>query len=448
MVRDAKPSIGYQCLGALIDKGWIRNLTETNFDDLVERGLAMVSSKSMFVVSPESSSRVGDLRIASMLPQLFKLHGDFRYDRLQNTRDELQHVEALIERRLLDFLKEHGLIVIGYSGRDNSVLSMLEKAIADPSQFPDGLFWCCRSEAPRPRVERIIRCLADSGRTAAFVKIEGFDSLLYHMYQQTGIRCDPIDCIAQERFEKRRPFTITIGQGDSRRQIMTNALRISEYPTTAFSFDSDLDDWDDLQNLAQGKDIAVARYHQDVIALGNRAAIESTFQSHVTSEMRVFDITSDLMGKKVGAIYHLFYTVVNRWLQRCLRLGTQGKLFWDPTYVAQHAQYDVNEAWVYPAFAYDLDWRSNSLHLVLEPDIVLADNHGKLLNRAEHKAFINHVSSNRYNRQVYEDLMGWLNRLKGSASEILIGYPPHQDPPSARFVLDGSFELSARRGTK
>ena len=74
-VRGASLSIGYKCLGKLLDARKIVNVLTTNFDGLVERSLPSDSTTSIFVISPESENRLDDCQIAPTSPQLFKLHG-------------------------------------------------------------------------------------------------------------------------------------------------------------------------------------------------------------------------------------------------------------------------------------------------------------------------------------------------------------------------------------
>ena len=130
VVNGVNPSIGHKCLGELIISKRINRVWTTNFDELIENGIKLVNNTiSIEIFSPETTHLNNDL--ASQYPKILKLHGDFRYDKLQNT---IQETKKLNERLSNDFKKyflEHGLIVIGYSGNDESVIdvfdSLLEK---------------------------------------------------------------------------------------------------------------------------------------------------------------------------------------------------------------------------------------------------------------------------------------------------------------------------------
>ena len=65
----------------------------------------------------------GELRAIS-------LHGDYRYDKLKNTAAELQQQEAALRAELLHELQDYDLVVLGYSGRDASIMDVLRQAYA------------------------------------------------------------------------------------------------------------------------------------------------------------------------------------------------------------------------------------------------------------------------------------------------------------------------------
>ncbi|GIV30464.1 MAG: hypothetical protein KatS3mg028_1530 [Bacteroidia bacterium] len=91
LVRDKKPSIGFMCLAALVESNKVNTVWTTNFDDLIEKAITALNFQSCQVVSPDNAKAVQNFR--SDIPTVVKLHGDFRYDALQNTDAELQQLE-------------------------------------------------------------------------------------------------------------------------------------------------------------------------------------------------------------------------------------------------------------------------------------------------------------------------------------------------------------------
>ena len=47
---------------------------------------------------------------------------------------------------LTQVCQRFGLIVVGYSGRDASVMSALSEVLRSETPFPGGIYWLCRDE--------------------------------------------------------------------------------------------------------------------------------------------------------------------------------------------------------------------------------------------------------------------------------------------------------------
>ena len=47
---------------------------------------------------------------------------------------------------MIEFCKEYGLIVLGYSGSDRSIMDILEYLIKSDNYLKNGLYWCLREE--------------------------------------------------------------------------------------------------------------------------------------------------------------------------------------------------------------------------------------------------------------------------------------------------------------
>src|SRR5436189_4493589 len=90
-------------------------------------------------------SSIRTVRITSKRPKIIKLHGDFLYDNIKNTLKELESLEQNMRDKFKQYAREFGLIVIGYSGRDRSIMDALEALLADEGNFPHGIFWCIKA---------------------------------------------------------------------------------------------------------------------------------------------------------------------------------------------------------------------------------------------------------------------------------------------------------------
>lgn len=184
-VRRASPSFGHRVLASLISGGVIRCLFTTNFDPLIERATAVTDD----LLPPDRQAHLAVSAIDSVergqrclredaWPLLVKLHGDYQSDHLKNTEQELQTQDERLRRVLVDGLARFGLVVVGYSGRDDSVMDALDEAVAHEGAFPAGLWWVARPHASLlPRVAALLERAAKSGIEVHVVDSETFDEL-------------------------------------------------------------------------------------------------------------------------------------------------------------------------------------------------------------------------------------------------------------------------------
>lgn len=466
-VMQSIPSVGYKSLGALIEAQRVINIITTNFDDLVERCLPANAKTPLFVVSPESKHRLEDTQFGASWLQLFKLHGDFRYDRLQIATKEVQDLDTQMRNRLQDFCREYGLIVVGSSGRDNSVMTMFEEA-SQNGGFKKGLYWCLKKgSSPSPRVQQLVSVLCESGSLASFVEIESFDELMYHLYQQCGIKNPEVDNIAQERFEHRRPFQFVLGKSANPNIIRTNAIRIKEYPTTLFQFEANIQDWDILRNLVGSNNVVPCLYKNSVLAIGNRSLIQSVFEDYIRGEIRIFDILPRFLQKNRGFVYYIYYRLIEAYLSRQKHLKMLGRrifyLLPEDNRQLYTFTYDKEQKTIplassfsskwskgvtcfhHPAFSYKLEYHNDELYFVLQPEIILTRNKYDLLDSTQMKVIANEIRSSMYNQQVSDYLLFWLDFFKGNSGGIEFTYPPGVEPPIARFLLEDDYSLSSMR---
>ena len=111
------------------------------------------------------------------------MHGDFLYDNLKNTVTETENLEKNMRDKLAQFLTEYGLIVVGYSGNDNSIMDTLEMLVKTPSSFPHGLYWCkLKGHEISEKVERLL--MKDN---TYLVDIDGFDEFMAELHESLNL---------------------------------------------------------------------------------------------------------------------------------------------------------------------------------------------------------------------------------------------------------------------
>lgn len=277
----AKPSFGHMALATLMRGQLTRLVWTTNFDPLVADACAKVydatgALTTVALDAPDLASQViGDGR----WPIEIKLHGDFRSRRLKNTNDELRHQDTRLRKLLIDACRRFGLIVVGYSGRDDSVMDALSDAI-EPGAFPAGLFWLHRGESPPlPRVSQLIRRGVEAGVEAALVQVENFDESLRDLMRLiTNIDTTALDSFRTER----RRWTASprpTGQGGWP-VLRLNALPIIHTPSVCRRIVCDVGGHAEARAVVNqsGVDALTSRSRSGVLAFGSDNDLRTAFQ--------------------------------------------------------------------------------------------------------------------------------------------------------------------------
>ena len=142
---------GHRLLAAMAVSDQIRCLFTTNFDQLIDRSL--IVADELLPVERRTHPTVATLETADTArrclneddwPLLVKLHGDYQSTRLKNTEAELQAQNDVLRGVLVDAANRFGLVAVGYSGRDKSVMDALVDALEGSSPFPAGIRWVIR----------------------------------------------------------------------------------------------------------------------------------------------------------------------------------------------------------------------------------------------------------------------------------------------------------------
>lgn len=184
LVEQAQPSLGYAYLANLLEHNYFNVVFTTNFDDLLtEACYRYMDSTRLLVAAHDSAMR--NLRATSPRPKVIKLHGDFLYDSIKNTPKETESLEANTLAKLRQFSHEYGLVVVGYSGRDRSVMDALEQALIDEDSFSNGVYWCVYKRQTMDNPPALQRIAMD--KRVYIVPIDGFDELMAEINDKAGI---------------------------------------------------------------------------------------------------------------------------------------------------------------------------------------------------------------------------------------------------------------------
>lgn len=154
-IEGKPPTWCYLYLADVLARGQISVVFTTNFDDLVNEALSRYLGYNAVVCAADSEAE--SISLLTSRAKIIKLHGDYLFKKLKNTKQELKQLDPNMQQKFIQFGKECGMVVIGYAGKDESVMSVLESLLQDATSFPNGVFWGVRPplEKVAPRVREL-----------------------------------------------------------------------------------------------------------------------------------------------------------------------------------------------------------------------------------------------------------------------------------------------------
>jgi hypothetical protein len=138
-------------IAELARRGIIRAVITTNFDHYIEKALEEKRLGTQ-VISTDEDLKNSEPLIHCKSVRIYKPHGDLGHGALKNTPKDLEKLSPLMERELTRVLSEHGVIVLGYSGRDKGIQKIFKER--NYSYYP--LFWVNPSP-PEGEIEDVLK---------------------------------------------------------------------------------------------------------------------------------------------------------------------------------------------------------------------------------------------------------------------------------------------------
>ena len=290
----AKPSYGHLALATLMRARRARLIWTTNFDTLIADACAKVydTTSALTTVALDAPDVAAQVIQSNRWPLEVKLHGDFRFRRLKNTPDELRHQDTQFRKTLVESCRQFGLVVAGYSGRDDSVMDALEEAANSPNGFPHGLFWLHRGdEPPLPRVLRLLNRAKELNVEAGLVTIENFDETLRDLLRLIqDLDTAAIDSFAAER----RPWSAAPAPTGRHGWpvVRLNALPVIQMPSVCRRVVCDIGGTKEVREAVAGAraNVIAVRSQSGVLAFGSDTEIRRAFAPFGPSDFDVYTL--------------------------------------------------------------------------------------------------------------------------------------------------------------
>ena len=432
----AKMSYGHLALATLMRAQHTRLVWTTNFDPLVADACAKVYGgtgplTTVALDAPDLATQcIGEGR----WPIEVKLHGDFRSRRLKNTGDELRHQDKHLRQLLVDSCRRFGLVVVGYSGRDDSIMEALEEALQHSGAFPSGLFWLHRGEdPPLPRVEQLLGRARQAGVESALVRVQNFDEAMRDLLRLIK----DIDITVLDAFATDRRRWTGAPQPAGRRGwpvLRLNALRVIQIPTTCRRVVCQIGGYAEAREAVEqaGVDVLVARIRAGVLAFGTDADVRAAFSGYNITDFGLHTIDNkrlrydsgergllrSALARAIGRYRRV--DVVRRRSSDLLAPSDPRESVWEPLRRIVGSLNGTVKG--FPDLLWRegvgtrLDWASDQLWLLVEPRTVFDGITEE--NRAAATDFARERTVKRYNKQLNDLIDFWAGLLAGDSGDL------------------------------
>lgn len=364
------PSIGYKTIPLLARKGMLDSVWTTNLDDLVVSA-CVGNGIQAIEITLDTVQRLNSRPQNRNELTVIKLHGDFKYGNLKNTEEELLNQDKTFRDRLIEYVQDKHLIVVGYSGRDTSLMDALKEAYS--KQGGGILYWCGYGDNVNSDVVELLQLATNSGRRAFYIPTDGFDSTLRKV---TQIVVEDDSTLKKELLELHQtsniketitPFNLKADRVN--KLLKSNIFQIS-FPDEVFVFDAPITDkpWTFVDERAlERNDISAVPYNKQIWAFGKLDVVKDVFKDVINGDIQ----RKPLANIKIynSAVSRLLLTTLCKILaqQSNLKTDYKGKIWTekDPKTISNQI--------VYNAIRFSFDRISGESYLSMNPDFVLAN---------------------------------------------------------------------------
>lgn len=400
-VNNVNPSLGHLCLANFIITGKVSNIWTTNFDKLIEAGIYKLNPAfSVNIISSANKDSLG-LISNNSYPTIYKLHGDYRYDKIQNTKDELQNLERTLSNKFLTSLQNRGLVFIGYAGKDDSIMTILECNIGNEDFLNNGLYWITPDKnALSTRVKSLMERACEYNSNSCVIEISDFDNFMYSLYKQYNVANAIIDNEWEDYVSRKLPIEFSAKFSESYLTRL-NSFESEQTPVCR-RFSTDIDSWNKLNQIIGDKDIIAGLYNGCIYAFEDDATINEIFANHISSTIENAMLPNKDLYKENNSIYiGLLYKLIRKSLIMKGAVEYGKNKYYMPKLTAFKEAY--KSFLKYLALQVNITFIKGKYFLSIRPTYYLTDKFGKEIDDNQKLSELNILMSNLYNKGYYEE---------------------------------------------
>ena len=357
------------------------------------------------------------------------LHGDYRYDNLKNTAEELRTQNARLQEKLIAHLGSANLLVVGYSGRDRSIMDALTSAYSQEGY--GRLFWVGYGEdsLADANVVELIQTARNYGREAFYVPSSGFDDLMWRVVNkcldsQYTARIQEIYTTYNDPKHQSSPALKTVKLGKKAKiseLIKSNSFEL-ECPNEILQFSAkDFDGpgaWSRLRQQISDCEVVAGLLRGKILACGSVESIRAAFGSKLTGPIERVPISKTDLSYENGVIIQILTTTLILAISKTRNLQTDGRrTIWQ----RQSSGMFHTGGETYKVFdAANLVVRqiSSEMRLIIEPTIKLLTQVESPVPKEVQAAARRDLLAKQFNRIFNDKLDEWRNTLFDSDHSI------------------------------
>jgi len=436
-VRQVQPHIGYRLLCHLAQMDMVRAVWTTNFDALTAQAAADFELTPIEVGIDSQHRLSRALRKGELLS--ISLHGDYRYDRLKNTSKELQEQESQLQTELVRQLREAQVIVVGYSGRDVSIMDVFREAYSRSGT--GSLYWCGfgSSEVPK-QIGDLIQVARKNGHSAFFTPTDGFDDLLIRISlhccegkQQERVK-QLISSMAEGSCKSRSPFEV--GEHPTHTVIKSNAFEL-ECPSEVLAFDLNVWPtervWSAVREIVNTHRIVAAPFRGKILALGAINEIRNAFGENIKGQIERTPVTEKEFRYEDSVVVSLMREALIKAIAQRIGVNTDGRReLWISEQLERLPAAGV-EFSVHESILVFIRRIGAHQYVVLKPSVRIQDSDGRPAPVELAKVAKFRILGSQFNNKFNRALNMWRNRLFANSENPVIYEFPERSSSSFRF---------------
>lgn len=420
LTENKEPYIGYKLLCLLAEHNIVKSVWTTNFDGLMVRA-AHQNKLTPIEINLDNVDRIHRNQSSKELLTI-ALHGDYKFSTLKNTDGELDSQDNTFKEHLSNYHLDKNMIVLGYSGRDKSLMEALKDAFT--KKGAGRLYWCGYGETINSDVSELITAVRASGRDAYYVPTDGFDKAMIHL-SKSAFEDNPaismqidgaLKNVSEDEFNKTE-FALNINKTD--KYIKSNLYPII-FPKEIFQFEIDYGNekpWAFLRAITKDTNICAIPFKKKVFALGTLSEINSVFKNYLKG-----DIKREPISKKdienVGAFRSLMLQAVLKYFANNPNIESDNKdKLWLKSSERKNGNILIHKALFLSLF---FDKSSDYAYLSFSPTIYLTSI--EEITKQKKQEISKNLLEKLYNNQYDEYLSSW-NALLFNGKRLKFEYP-------------------------